>query len=260
MKIPVLMYHDIRSDRFEIASAPVEKRPYIQRASDFAEQMRCLAGKGVRGATLSGMGTAPAGEAEGVVLTFDDGDLSNFTDAAPCLLEYGHRATFFITTDFVGRPGYLDWSQVRELQRLGMEIGSHSMSHRAPATLDEASLFDELAGSRRILEDALGEPVLSFSLPTGFHHPSVERLARCAGYRFVANSKFGWFRPADPFDVRRIAIKRETGMRQFRGFVAGDPLVIYRKRAGEEVKAALVRHLGIGRYEKLRAFLIGHLG
>jgi peptidoglycan/xylan/chitin deacetylase (PgdA/CDA1 family) len=255
MKLPVLMYHDIQPDDFELAAAPPQNRPYIQRRRDFAAQLDYLTSRGIRGATLASL-EQRQGRDPGVVLTFDDGDLSNFSEALPRLSEHGHRATFFITTDFVGRPGYLSWDQVRELGRCGMEIGSHSVTHTIPATLGEAALFVELDRSRQILQDALGEPVLSFSLPTGFHHPSVERLARQAGYRFVANSKFGWFNSSDPFDVRRIAIKRDTSFREFCGLVTADPLTVYRKMAREGMKNALKGSLGIQGYERLRTLLI----
>ena len=60
-----------------------------------------------------------------VALTFDDGYASHFELVAPLLVRYRFSGTFFVTTGFIERRGYLSWEQLRKLRFLGMEIGSH---------------------------------------------------------------------------------------------------------------------------------------
>jgi hypothetical protein len=88
-----------------------------------------------------------------VVITFDDGYLDNWVHAFPILRRYGHRATIFVSTDFVHpgsdvRPtvddvwagvteacaleltGYLSWEEMRRMEQSGLvEIESHGVTH-----------------------------------------------------------------------------------------------------------------------------------
>ncbi len=64
-----------------------------------------------------------------VCLTFDDGHSSDWDFAFPILHEMGAKATFFVVTDWIGKPGFLSVEQIRELRKNGMQIGSHSCSH-----------------------------------------------------------------------------------------------------------------------------------
>ena len=56
-----------------------------------------------------------------VVLTFDDGNVSDLTTVAPILTEHGFGATFYITSGWVGRTGRMTWEQVKELAAAGLE-------------------------------------------------------------------------------------------------------------------------------------------
>ena len=58
-----------------------------------------------------------------VVITFDDGDVSNVEVALPMLRERGFHAEFYVTSDFIGQPGMLPADGVRELAAHGMGIG-----------------------------------------------------------------------------------------------------------------------------------------
>ncbi len=65
-----------------------------------------------------------------VVLTFDDGNVSDLKTVAPLLREYGFNATFFISGGFgIGRNGRLGWNEIKALDKLGFEIGNHTASH-----------------------------------------------------------------------------------------------------------------------------------
>jgi len=112
----------------------------------------------------------------------------------------------------------MTWDQVRGLTRAGMDVESHGRRHRVLKTLDEDMLHDELAGSRRDLEAALGRPVRAVAYPVG---RSIARDSRIrdaiasAGYRIGFTNASGVNRvwplgvmPIDPFDVRRLSTDR----------------------------------------------------
>lgn len=118
-----------------------------------------------------------------VALTFDDGYVDAATEALPLLQRFGFTATFYIVTDFVGRPGYMTWDDIRNLQANGMEIGSHTLSHPDLTYYDPEVVYDEIVLSRVIIQRKLGAPVHSFCYPLGRYDESyMPELVREAGY------------------------------------------------------------------------------
>jgi peptidoglycan/xylan/chitin deacetylase (PgdA/CDA1 family) len=264
--IPVLMYHDIRPDDWDLSLGAPDNTPYIQRISQFNDQINYLLQHNFITLRTSDLqqfleGNAPSdfqGQSRAVILTFDDGDISNYETAFRLLSKNGQKATFFITTDFVGRSGYVSWSQLLEMHSAGMEIGSHSVSHAVPSKLNATELWDELAKSKGILQERIGAPVISFSLPTGFHNSKVESFAREAGYSFVCNSRAGYLntRSLQSFNIRRIAIKRTTSLKEFIHYINCDSLIMIKKRFREELKGRIKGMLGVSLYNQMRRHVI----
>ena len=91
-----------------------------------------------------------------VLLTFDDGNASDFEIALPALLQRGLRATFFVCSGRLDQPTFLSRAQIREIQSRGMQIGSHGIAHRSWRHLDQTRLHEEIEGSRRALEAVCG--------------------------------------------------------------------------------------------------------
>ncbi len=125
-----------------------------------------------------------------VFLTFDDGELGAYTCVADELEQYGWRGHFFITTNWIGRAGFLDRAQIRELRSRGHVIGSHSCSHPARMShLRWQELTREWSESRAILSDILGEPVRVASVPDGFYSRKVGKAAATAGIEVLFTSE-----------------------------------------------------------------------
>ena len=115
----------------------------------------------------------------------------------------------------------MTWAHVRALAAAGMDVESHTRSHRVLQTLDADELHDELAGSRTELERELGTRVRAIAYPVGRR---IQREARireaiaAAGYRLGFSNASGSTRmwpaalrgvlPFDPFDVRRLSTER----------------------------------------------------
>ena len=146
-------------------------------------------------------------------LTFDDGDRSWAEVVLPTLTDMSIPATFFVVTSLVGDPRRADalsWSSCQQLADQRMTVGSHTVSHRALADLDERAARSELRDSKRELEDHLGRQVADFCAPYGL--PGVaylpERdiaLAKEEGYRSFATTVRGAMRHGDsPYQIRRL--------------------------------------------------------
>lgn len=119
-------------------------------------------------------------------ITFDDGHLSNYHFAYPLLKKYSQRATFFVIAGWIGgQPEYMSWQQLRELVAAGHEVRSHGWSHVLLTRCSDAELSDELRRSKLTLEDKLGVPVDSMSVPHGRWNQRVLEYAAQAGYARV---------------------------------------------------------------------------
>lgn len=83
----------------------------------------------------------------------------------------------------------LDWKQVQEMAEAGMEFGSHTHKHIICAAQGEVAVREEMAVSKRLIEDRTGRPCLFFCYPNGSYPESgndwTDSLARRAGYQAV---------------------------------------------------------------------------
>ena len=122
-------------------------------------------------------------------ITFDDGHLSNLTEALPILLAHQLSAHFFITAGWTGsKPGFMQPSQLRELQTAGQHIGAHGFTHKLLTHCSPTELDRELRVARLTLEAILAAPVTTMSLPGGRFNNSVLDACWQAGYTQVFTS------------------------------------------------------------------------
>ncbi len=115
----------------------------------------------------------------------------------------------------------MTWDQVRALAAAGMDVESHTRSHRVLQTLDSDALHSELTGSREDLETQLGRPVRAVAYPVGrrVHRNAAIRealaaaryqigLSNVSGVNRMLPGLFRALRPLDRFDLRRLATDR----------------------------------------------------
>ncbi|WP_250037161.1 polysaccharide deacetylase family protein [Paractinoplanes maris] len=142
-------------------------------------------------------------------LSFDDGHATWRDVVTPVLHEIGVPAMFFVTTDLIGRPGNLTWSDCRAMAAAGFDFGSHTVTHQRLADQDDRAAAHELIDSKHEIEDELGSEIRDFAAPYG--HPAVDygrrdvEIARGAGYRSFAST----LRPAIHAGDSPLAINRQ---------------------------------------------------
>jgi peptidoglycan/xylan/chitin deacetylase (PgdA/CDA1 family) len=123
-------------------------------------------------------------------LTFDDGGESFYTIVADRLEALGWGAHCFVATHYIDQPGFLTRTQIRELHARGHVIGSHSASH--PHRMHACGrdvIAHEWFSSIAMLEDLLGDPVATASVPGGFYSATVANAARDAGVTTLFTSE-----------------------------------------------------------------------
>lgn len=124
-----------------------------------------------------------------VFLTFDDGALGSYTCVAEELEKNNWRGHFFIVSTWIGKSGFMDAQQIRELRSRGHVIGSHSCSHpERMSKLAWADLVKEWKESCAVIADVLGEKVTVASVPNGYYSKEVAQSAAEAGLEILFNS------------------------------------------------------------------------
>lgn len=111
-------------------------------------------------------------------LTFDDGCKSVYSQAGPVLAARGVAGTAYIVPSWVRDYGaaYMSWNDIYELSAQGWDIGSHTMTHKSLAGVDDSTLHYELGQSRVELR-AHGHDGVSFSLPHGeYDEPALDAV------------------------------------------------------------------------------------
>ncbi len=125
-----------------------------------------------------------------VVITFDDGGVSSHEYIAGMLENLGWCGHFFITTDWIGKDGFVDASQIRDLDRRGHLIGSHSCSHPPRMSYCTPQQLDrEWKRSVAVLSDLLGKKVEIASVPGGYYSRNVATAAAAAGITTLFTSE-----------------------------------------------------------------------
>ncbi|HEY3050766.1 MAG TPA: polysaccharide deacetylase family protein [Gaiellaceae bacterium] len=222
----ILFYHRISDDRDELAVTP----------KAFAEQMDYLASQAYRVVdVMTAIDLLDSGEplARTVALSFDDGYLDVAEHALPTLSERGFRATVFVTsavtdgrTSFAWyreQPPLMAWDDIVELDRDGtFRFEAHSLTHPNLPALDAAAAKEEIAGSKRELENRLGRMVQAFSYPSGLFGEREERLVAEASFRIAVSCEPGVNRRStDRFALRRRQVDARDSMLDFRAKLGG---------------------------------------
>lgn len=122
-------------------------------------------------ATITASITKPG---KAVVLAFDDGWATQYSNAKPILDTYGFRATFFIVCTYVGYDNYVTWRQIKDLQMSGNDIESHSMTHKDLTMLSPEELGYEVGQSKQcLLEHGIDSRIFATPYNAGWHNTNV---------------------------------------------------------------------------------------
>ncbi len=158
------------------------------------------------------------------ILTLDDGDSSSMR-AAEIIASYNCTATFFLTRDRSQRKqGYIREPEIRELRRLGFSLGTHGATHRKLTFIPEKECLEELQGSKKWLEDTLGESVTYMAAPGGYINSRVMRQAQECGYILIGTCNEWMNSPGTmslPGPVNRVNVRRHFTAAHLRKIVDG---------------------------------------
>jgi peptidoglycan/xylan/chitin deacetylase (PgdA/CDA1 family) len=218
----VLMYHKVNDVPGNTITVPVRV---------FDEQMSQLRSLGYSVVDLDAVlahyldgAFLPRGA---TLITFDDGYRDVLRHALPVLQRHGYPAVLFVPLGYVGeaRPlphekrfaeegivnRTLDWGELGELDRAGVRIECHGISHHALADLAVDEAAREIALGKLRLEEGLGREVKAFAYAKGSEAhfgPVHVSLVRQAGYELGFTSVSGANGAhSDRFRLRRYNVE-----------------------------------------------------
>lgn len=186
--IPVLLYHDIQTE-FEPDRAVITVTP-----EGFEDHIVTLLNNGYTPVSFEDVYNASVGKftmpEKPIVITFDDGYLTNYTYGFPIIKKHNVKTTIFIVTETVGKDTgnpHFTWEQAKIMQKSGLvSIQSHTNGHEDMLTLDNYDVIRELRLSRYLAEKNLGTKCSILAFPFGSCDDVIVSAAYKAGYKVVA--------------------------------------------------------------------------
>ena len=110
----------------------------------------------------------------------------------------------------------MGWKEITELQKEGVQFGSHSVKHKSLTALLPADIVYEAARSRTILQNKLGIPIKIFAYPHGRTDPIVAHLVGGCGYTLGLTSKSGLSTFMDnPLNLPCLKVKGSDTLHDF---------------------------------------------
>ena len=116
--------------------------------------------------------------------SWDDGNKLDLK-IADILERTGHvqNSTFYVVLDWIGTEGFMTWDDIKDLDKRGFQIGSHTISHPMDLKqLHDDFLFAEVQSSKEMIESVLGHKIRSFCYPRGRMDNRVRHYVEEAGY------------------------------------------------------------------------------
>lgn len=200
----VIYYHDLRADDSNEEGGT--------KISDFLTHVHAAKDNGFRFvSSLSELDSSKT-----LLLTFDDGfnGLWRFREV---LFDEGLKPTVFIAPLLVGKPGFLTWTEVLDLQRMGFLFQSHSFSHLplvdSHISRSKDELHHELVDSKTEIENKIGQPVTQICFPRGHFSERVIDACYRSGYKDLFSSLPGSIYSSPSFRV----VARNRAERAMRG-------------------------------------------
>lgn len=242
--IPVFLYHAVMDD------PPSWIAEFTVTPKEFAAQLDAIVDSGMTPVTISVLADHLAGRAllppRPVLLTFDDGFADLPGPTAEALAERALPATAYLTTGAIAPGGrsllppapMMTLDAAAELERSGMEIGSHTVTHAQLDTLSAKGLAYELRTSKAVLEDALGHPVRHLAYPHGYNSAKVRSLSARAGYETATAVRHALSSDRDErYRIARLIVRRSHTVADVEAWLAGGGVRIAPYRDGPKTVA-----------------------
>jgi peptidoglycan/xylan/chitin deacetylase (PgdA/CDA1 family) len=180
-----------------------------------------------------------------ITLWFDDAWLSQYMSAYPLVKSYGYKGVIAVPTDAIDEPGYMNWAQLRVVQKNGWEIANHSIGHDCEMDKwNKDQVIDEYRFSKLVLwKNRLSSDI--FTTPCGVDSDTMRGLANkyFLGYRTV-NPGYNDLSNLDFYDLKVKNVDDETTIDNIQDWIDyaeenNSWLILVLHRIGEPTDSAI---------------------
>ena len=182
--IPIFVYHDI-----------VEKmtgEEFMQTTREnFEKQIIGLSKIGYKFITYDDLIQYNNGQKKlnekSILIAFDDGYVGNYEIMFPIIQKYNIPVAINIIDDKIGKEGYLNWEQIKEMEKSGLvNIYTHSLHHEDPNTIEDNQYANDIEQAHNNIEEKLEKKITKiFTYPYGLNNE--EKIKILAERGFIQN-------------------------------------------------------------------------
>tara|TARA_B110000238_G_C15939356_1_gene358259 strand:+ start:35 stop:739 length:705 start_codon:yes stop_codon:yes gene_type:complete len=223
-KIPILMYHDVslhRSEGLTIGISDLEAQlQYLDKQNYTSYHCKEL------------MHLTKLDSKNNIVITFDDGFISQLELAVPLLKKYNFKATFFIPLKYLGQndkwhtnsKNIMTAEMLNTLDPDVIELAYHSYAHdkyheltKIEIEADISKSFDVVFSNKLQMTNSLAYPYGKY--PKGKTKKKIfieQLLTHQFQYGFRIGNRINKFPFKNPFEIQRIDVKGEFSLNKFK--------------------------------------------
>ena len=147
-----------------------------------------------------------------ILITIDDAFSSFYEIAWPYLKKEKIPFILFVSTQTVGKNGYMTWDQIKELEKISnVYIGNHSHTHDYLVNLKNNDLLTDISKSNSIFIKELGYNPIFFSYPFG-EYSSFIKVEIAKNFKFAFGQHSGVIDiNKDRYELPRFPINEKYG-------------------------------------------------
>ncbi len=253
----VLMYHAISDHTTPCDEVGSDDPVYTVKPDCFREQLQYLAERTVKVQSLDRHVATGHFDRSHICMTFDDGNRTDYLTVLPLLQRHSFSATFYVTTQWIGQPGFVTAEDLKHLHAAGMELGSHGHTHRYFDEMSTDELTNELTESTAILSKIVNTRIRTLGAPGGRLHPQLCTIARRVGIETISTSQFGLLSSESVrLSIPRVPVLRTTLIDEFQNMVNGNSRYYQKKKTRHAILRTTKKILGNARYERFRTWML----
>ena len=161
-----------------------------------------------------------------ILITIDDGFKSFYTEAWPLLKKNKIPFILFVSTEPVGKNGYMNWEEIKEIENSGLGIiGHHSHTHEYLIDMNNSDFINDIEIANKIFRDQFGYVPKIFSYPFGEYSKFMkDYISKNFEVAFGQHSGVIDINK-DKFELPRFPINEKYGdLKRFKSIITYKPL------------------------------------
>ena len=161
-----------------------------------------------------------------ILLTIDDAFLSFYENAWPILKKNKIPFILFVSTEPIGKRGYMTWEQIKEVEKEKFAfIGNHSHTHEYLINFSFTNFRDDIKKSIEIFNNNLGYNPIFFSYPFGEYSLKQKNFIK-KHFKYAFGQHSGVIDSTkDKYELPRFPINENYGkMKRFNSIIKYLPL------------------------------------